>query len=113
MVLCLISFRRKATIDRREVGCGYKALHARRFGSGRRQKRAECNPKCAHEAQATELDSGRYGVHVASYAERGEYENDEKSCRRDEKYEWYKTSEIRGAKHALEVRRDSQTDDSP
>ena len=77
-----------ATIDRREVAFGHKTLHARRFGSGRRQKCTECyatvskatgenprrrrtDPKCAHETQATELDSGRYRVHVSSHAKCG------------------------------------------
>jgi hypothetical protein len=80
-----------ATIDRREVVFGYKTLHARRFGSGRCQKRAECYatvsqvtaekprrrrtyPKCTHKAQATELDSSRYGVHVPSHTKRGTME---------------------------------------
>jgi hypothetical protein len=77
-----------ATIDRREVAFGHKTLHARRFGIGRRQKCSQCyatvskatgekgrrrrtDPKCAHEAQATKLDSGRYRVHVSSHAKCG------------------------------------------
>jgi hypothetical protein len=77
--------------------------------------RRRTDPECAHETQATELNSSRHWVHVPSHAKcrterRGsifadapsgtahvQHENDDKGCHGHKYCEWYETS-YRGEK---------------